>query len=221
MGMIGSLLDLIASRPDIMFTVCKCARFQSASKESHLTAVKRIIQYLIGTASHGLWYPRSNSFKLEGFSDVDHAGDKEERKSTSCICQLLGNSLISWNSKKQALVALSTTEAEYIAIGQCCALLLWMSHQLGDYELLFKPIQILCDNSSAICLSKNHVHHSKAKHIDIKHHFIRDHILKGDIEIAFVGTFAQLADILTKPLLEERFCTLRNLLGIICFSNNS
>jgi len=115
---------------------------------------------------------------------------------------------------EQASVALSTTEAEYIAIGQCCAQLLWMSHQLGDYELSFKPIQIFCDNSSAICLSKNHVHHSRAKHIDIKHHFIRDHVLKGDIEISFVGTTDQLADIFTKPLLEDRFCALRELLGI-------
>ncbi|XP_019248558.1 PREDICTED: uncharacterized protein LOC109227817 [Nicotiana attenuata] len=128
--MIGSLLYLTASRPDIMFSICKCAKFQSAPKESHLTAVKSIIRYLIGTISHGLWYPRSNIFKLEGFSDANLAGDKEDRKSTSGICQLLGKALISWNSKKQGSVALSTTEAEYIAIGQCCAQLLWMSHQL-------------------------------------------------------------------------------------------
>ncbi|XP_075092132.1 putative mitochondrial protein AtMg00240 [Nicotiana tabacum] len=94
-GMICSLLYLTASRPDIMFSVCKCARFQSAPKESHLTIVKRIIRYLIGTTSHGLWYPRSNNFKLEGFSDADLAGDKEDRKSTSGTCQLLGKSLIS------------------------------------------------------------------------------------------------------------------------------
>nr|XP_016458408.1 PREDICTED: uncharacterized mitochondrial protein AtMg00810-like [Nicotiana tabacum] len=116
-GMIGLLLHLIASQPNIMFGVCKCARFQSAPKESHFTAVKRIIRYLIGNVSHGLWYPRSNSFKLEGFSDADLAGDKEDRKSTSGTCQLLGKALISWNSKKQASVALSTIEVEYIAIG--------------------------------------------------------------------------------------------------------
>ncbi|XP_070002570.1 secreted RxLR effector protein 161-like [Nicotiana tabacum] len=179
--MIGSLVYLTASQPDIMFSVCKCVRFQSAPKESRLTAVKRIIRYLIGTVSHGLWYPRSNTFKLEGFSDADLAGDKEDRKSTSGTYQLLGKALISWNSKKQGSVALATTKVEYIAIGQCCAQLLWMSHQLGDYELFFKPIQIFYDNSSAICLSKNHVHHSRAKHIDIKHHFIREHILKGNI----------------------------------------
>ncbi|XP_070047283.1 secreted RxLR effector protein 161-like [Nicotiana tomentosiformis] len=120
-GMIGSLLYLTASRPDIMFSMCKCARFQSAPKESHLTAVKRIIHYLIGTISYGLWYPRSNNFKLEGFSDADLVGDKKDRKSTSETCQLLEKALISWNNKKQGSVALSTTEAEYIAIEQCCA----------------------------------------------------------------------------------------------------
>nr|XP_016507268.1 PREDICTED: uncharacterized mitochondrial protein AtMg00810-like [Nicotiana tabacum] len=146
-GMIGSLLYLTTSRQDIMFSVCKCARFQSPPKKSHLTAVKRIIRYLIGIVSYGLWYPHSNSFQLEGFSDADLVGDKEDRKSTSGTCQLLGKALISWNSKKQASVALSTTEAEYIAIGQCCAQLLWMSHQLSDYDLSFKPIQIFCDNS--------------------------------------------------------------------------
>ncbi|XP_075088520.1 secreted RxLR effector protein 161-like [Nicotiana tabacum] len=127
-GMIGSLLYLTASRPDVMFNVCKCTRFQSAPKESHLTAVKRIIRYLIGIVSYGLWYLRFNSFKLEGFSDANLVGDKDDRKSTSGTCQLLGKALKSWNSKKQASVALSTTEAEYIAIGQCCAQLLCMSH---------------------------------------------------------------------------------------------
>nr|XP_016465369.1 PREDICTED: uncharacterized mitochondrial protein AtMg00810-like [Nicotiana tabacum] len=110
-GMIGSLLYLTASRPDIMFSVCKCARFQSALKESHFTAVKCIIRYLIGTSKLGLWYAHSNNFVLKGFSDADFIGDKIDKKSTSGTCQLLGNSLISWHSKKQNSVALSTTEA--------------------------------------------------------------------------------------------------------------
>nr|XP_016454398.1 PREDICTED: uncharacterized protein LOC107778626 [Nicotiana tabacum] len=131
-GMIGSLLYL----------------FQSAPKESYMTAVKRIIRYLIGTISYGLWYPRSNNFKLEGFSDVDLAGDNEDRKSTSGIYQLLGKALISWNSKKQGSVALSTTEAKYNSIGQCCAQLLWISHQLGDPDLVEKLTTI--DNNLII-----------------------------------------------------------------------
>nr|XP_016450049.1 PREDICTED: uncharacterized mitochondrial protein AtMg00810-like [Nicotiana tabacum] len=119
-GMIGSLLYLTASRPDIMFSVCKCARYQSAPKESHLTVVKRIIIYIIRTSELGLWYAHSKNFVLKGFSYADFAGDKIDRISTSGKCQLLGNALVSWHRKKQNRVALSTTEAEYLAIGSCC-----------------------------------------------------------------------------------------------------
>nr|XP_016493209.1 PREDICTED: uncharacterized mitochondrial protein AtMg00810-like [Nicotiana tabacum] len=116
-GMIRSLLYLTASRPDIMFSICKCARFQSAPKESHLISVKQIIHYLIRTTSYGLWYPHSKNFILEGFSYADLVGDNEDKKSTSGTCQLLGKALIFWKSKKQGSMALSTTQAEYIAIG--------------------------------------------------------------------------------------------------------
>ena len=127
-SMIGSLLYLCASRPDIMLSVCMCARFQSDPKESHLTAVKRILRYLAYTPKFGLWYPRGSTFDLIGYSNAhaDWAGCKINRKSTSGTCQFLGRSLVSWASKKQNSVALSTAEAEYIAAGHCCAQLLWM-----------------------------------------------------------------------------------------------
>ncbi|XP_059310199.1 secreted RxLR effector protein 161-like [Lycium ferocissimum] len=213
--MIGSLLYLTASRPNIMFSVCKCARFQSTPKESHLTAIKRIFPYLIGTQDFGLWYPHSTNFDLIGYSDADFAGDKTDRKSTSGTCQILGESIISWHSKKQTFVALSTTEAEYLALGSCGTQLVWMMHQLIDYELSYDSMPIFCDNTSAISLSKYTVHHSRAKHIDIKHHFIRDNVENGDFALEFVDSENQLTDIFTKPLLEERFCFLRNCLGII------
>ncbi|XP_075086522.1 uncharacterized protein LOC142169186 [Nicotiana tabacum] len=177
-GMIGSLLYFTASRPDIMFSVCKCARFQSAPKESHLTAVKRIIRYLIRTSELGLWYAHSKTFILKGFSDADFAGDTIDRKSTSGTCQLLGNALVSSHSKKQNCVALSKIEAGYLAIESCCTQVLWIMHQLLDYDLSITMTSIFCDNTSAICLAKTSVHHSRAKHIEIKHHFIRDHIAK-------------------------------------------
>ncbi|KAH9658405.1 hypothetical protein KPL70_023484 [Citrus sinensis] len=116
-GMIGSLLYLTANRPDIMFSVCLCARFQSCPKESHMLAVKRIFRYLIGTINLGLWYPRGTHIDLTCYSDADFAGYKVDRKSTSGTCHFLGHSLVSWFSKKQNSVALSTTEAEYIAAG--------------------------------------------------------------------------------------------------------
>ncbi|KAK2978736.1 hypothetical protein RJ640_012191 [Escallonia rubra] len=214
-GMIGSLLYLTASRPDIMFSVCLCARFQACPKESHLIAVKRILRYLKGTHDLGLWFPRNTSFfDLIGYSDADYAGCKTERKSTSGGCQFLGHSLVSWSSKKQNSVALSTTEAEYMAVGACCAQILWMKQTLLDFGLKYDHIPILCDNTSAIDLTKNPIQHSRTKHIEIKHHFIRDHVQKGDIVLDFVDTNHQLADIFTKPLDSKRFSALKRELGM-------
>jgi hypothetical protein len=118
-SMIGSLLYLCASRPDIMLSVGICARYQAAPKESHLVAVKRLFRYLVHTPNYGLWYPKGSSFELHGYSDSDWAGYRVDRKSTSGACQLLGRSLVSWSSKKQNCVSLSTTEAEYIAAASC------------------------------------------------------------------------------------------------------
>ena len=120
-GMIGSLLYLTASRPDIMYSVCLCARFQSNPKESHLNAVKRIFKYLNGTAELGIFYPRTPSFDLIGFTDADYAGCQTDRKCTSGGCQFLGKRIVSWQCKKQTFVALSTTESEYITTGSYCA----------------------------------------------------------------------------------------------------
>jgi hypothetical protein len=129
-SMIGSLLYLCASRLDIMLSVCMCARFQSDPKECHLVAVKRILRYLVSTPCFGIWYPKGSTFDLTRYSDFDYAGCKVDRKSTSGTCQFLERSLVSWSSKKQTFVALSTAEAEYVAVGQCCAQLLWMRQTL-------------------------------------------------------------------------------------------
>ena len=208
-GMIGSLLYLTASRPDIMFSVCLCARFQSDPRESHLTAVKRIFRYLQGTTNLGLLYKKSKDYKLVGFCDADFAGDRIERKSTSGGCQFLGANLVSWSSKRQSTIALSTAEAEYISAASCSSQLLWMKYQLEDYLIKESNIPIFCDNTSAICLTKNPILHSRAKHIEIKHHFIRDYVQKGILEIKFVDTDHQWADIFTKPLAEDRFNFIR------------
>jgi hypothetical protein len=125
-SMIGSLLYLCVSRPDIMLSVCMCARFQAAPKDCHLRAVKRIMRYLVLTPNLDLWYPKGSHFELFGYSDADYARCKMDRKSTSRTCQFLGWSLVSWSSKKQNSVALSMTEAEYVTASRCCAQLLWM-----------------------------------------------------------------------------------------------
>ena len=177
-GMIGSLLYLTASRPNIMFSVCLCARFQASPKESHLVAVKRVFRYLQGSRDYGLFFPKNSTLDLIAYSDADFARCKTDRKSTSGTCQFLGHSLVSWFSKKQNSVALSTTEAEYIAARCCFAQVLWMRQTLKDFGLSFSTTPIFCDNSSAINLSKNPVHHSRTKHIEVRHHFLRDHVLK-------------------------------------------
>ena len=177
-SMIGSLLYLCASRPDIMLSVCMCARFQTAPKECHLMAVKRILQYLVHTTNLGLWYPKGSTFELLGYSDSDYAGCKVDRKSTSGTCQLLGRSLVSWSSKKQNSVALLTSKAEYVVAGSCCAQLLWMRETLRDFGYTFNKVPLLCDNDSAIKIANNSVQHSRTKHIDIRHHFLRDHSTK-------------------------------------------
>ena len=214
-AMIGSLLYLTASRPDIMFAVCLCARFQSCPKESHLKAVKRILKYIKGTQNLGLWYGKQSELDLVGYTDADFAGDRMDRKSTSGTCQFLGGSLVSWSSRKQTSVALSTAEAEYVAAGSCCTQLLWMIQTLSDYELIFRKVPIMCDNTSAIMISKNPVLHSRTKHIEIRHHFIRDHVEKGDVELIHIDTKNQIADIFTKPLNTQQHNELRFKLGML------
>ncbi|KAJ9553109.1 hypothetical protein OSB04_017154 [Centaurea solstitialis] len=167
-GMIGSLMYLTASRPDIMFSTCLCARYQSKPKESHLKAVKRIFRYLKGTVNLGLWYPKGSGYELTGYTDADHGGCKLDRKSTTGHIQFLGDKLVSWASKKQNCVSLSTAEAEYVAAASCCSQIIWMRTQLRDYGFKFDKIPIYCDSKSAIAISCNPVQHTKTKHIDIR-----------------------------------------------------
>ena len=162
-----------------------------------------------------LWYPKSDNFELIGFSDADFAGCWVERKSTSGTCHFLGHLLVSWHRKKQNSIALSTTEAKYIATGLCCAQILWMKQTLSDFDLSFEDVPIKCDNTSAINISKNHIQHSRTNHIEIRHHFLRDHAQKGDIKLEFVSTKDQLINIFTKPLSEELFVYIRRQLEVI------
>jgi hypothetical protein len=199
-GMIGSLLYLTASRPDISFSVGVCARYQSDPKESHLSSVKRIIRYVNGTSNYGIWYSFDTNASLVGFSDADWAGNCDDRKSTSGGCFFLGNNLVSWFCKKQNSISLSTAEAEYIAAGSGCTQLLWMKQMLVDYGFNQGTLTLFCDNMSAINISKNPVQHSRTKHIDIRHHFIRELVENKCIVLEHVGTNDQLADLFTKPL---------------------
>ncbi|GJW49138.1 retrovirus-related pol polyprotein from transposon TNT 1-94 [Tanacetum coccineum] len=214
-GMIGSLLYLTASRPDIMFSVCLCTRFQEDPKTSHLEAVKRIFCYVKGTTHLELWYPKGSNIETIVYADSDHAGDYMDRKSTSGICMFMGCCLTSWFSKKQTILAISTTKAEYVSARKSCQQALWMKQALVDYGIRLDDVPILCDNKGAIDLSKNPVQHSRTKHIEIRHHFLRDNVQKGNISIEKVSSEDNIADILTKPLKREPFNYLRLGLGIM------
>ncbi|GJS67651.1 retrovirus-related pol polyprotein from transposon TNT 1-94 [Tanacetum coccineum] len=191
------------------------AWYQANPKESYLVAVKRISRYLKGTLNLGLWYPKGPSFDLKAYSNSDYAGCNLDRKSTSRGCQILRGKLVCWSAKKQSSVAMSSAEAEYVAVARCCAQVLWIKSQLADYDVLYNKVPIFCDNTSAIAISNNPLLHSRTKHTDIMYHFIRDHILKGDIELHFVPIELQLADIFTKPQAEPSFTRLVAELGML------
>ncbi|GJW96059.1 hypothetical protein Tco_0177867 [Tanacetum coccineum] len=152
------------------------------------------------------------------YADADHAGCQDTRRSTSRSMQLLGDRLVSWSSKRQKSAAISSTEAEYIALSGCFAQVLWMRSQLTDYGLGFNKIPMYCDNKSAIALCCNNVQHSRSKHIDIRFHFIKEQVENGVVELYFVNTEYQLADIFTKPLCRERIEFLINKLGMQSFT---
>ncbi|GJS43225.1 putative ribonuclease H-like domain-containing protein [Tanacetum coccineum] len=179
-SMIGSLMYLIASRPDIMFA-----------------------------------YSRDSPFELVAYTDSDYAGATQDRKSTTRGCQFLGNRLISWQCKKQTMVATSTTEAKYVVAASCCGQVLWIQNQLLDYGYNFMNTMIHIDNNSTICIIENPVQHSKTKHIEIRHHFIRDCNAKKLIQMVKIDTEHNVADLLTKGFDAGRFQYLVSSIGML------
>nr|GEW92588.1 hypothetical protein [Tanacetum cinerariifolium] len=194
-GMIGTLLYLTASRLDLQFVICMCARYQARPTEKH-----------------------DSSVTLTAFADADHAGCQDTRRSTSGSVQFLGERLISWSSKRQKRAAISSTKAEYITLSECCAQILWMRSQLLGCGLGFNKINLYCDNKSAISLCCNNVQHSRSKHINTRYHFIKEQVENGVIELYFVNTEYQLADLFTKALGRDRIEFLINKLGMRSFT---
>jgi hypothetical protein len=162
-----------------------------------------------------LWYPKGANLELVGYSDSDFAGSLVDRKTTSGACHLLGRSLVSWSSKKQNSVVLSTAEAEYIAVSACCAQILYMKQSLLDYGVQLGSVPLLCDNESAVKSAKNPVLHSHTKHIDIRHHFLCEKEANCDIALQNVRSEEQLANIFTKHLNEHTIVRLRNELNVL------
>ena len=192
--MIGCLLYLTASRPDIAFSVGVCFRFQSNRKVSHLNAVKRIIKYVGGICDYGLFYSKEFNLSLAGFSDSDWTSNADDKKSITGGCFYVGANFVPWMNKKQNSVSLSTVEAKYIVVGSCCSQFLWMKKLLSDYGISRDTMIVYCDNSSAIDISKNLVQHSKTRHIEIRYHFIRDLVERKIVSLEYIPTERQNAD---------------------------
>lgn len=214
--LVGSLMYLNATRPDIVFSVSLISRHIAKPTELHLQAAKRILRYLKGTVNYGILYKKGGrNEELLAFTDSDYAGDVEDRKSTSGYMFLLSSGAVSWLSKKQPIVTLSTTEAEFVPAAVCACQAIWMRRVLKRLSHAQEGCTtIMCDNSSAIKLSRNPVLHGRSKHIDVRFHFLRDLTTNGEIELIHCGTQEQVADLMTKPLKLETFKKLRGMMGV-------
>jgi hypothetical protein len=166
--------------------------------------------------TYGIWYPRNQIFQLTAYSDVDWENYLDERKSTSGGEFFLGDSLVAWLSKKQGSISFSTIEAEYIDVATCCTQILWMIQTLANLKVTYTvPISLHCDNTGAISVSKNIVPHSKTKHIPIKYHFLKEQVTNRVVQLNYIPSTEQIADIFTKPLAKTPFEYLRQKMGVI------
>jgi hypothetical protein len=188
-SLVGSLLYLTTTRPDIMYAANFVSRFMESPKDSHWKMEKRILRYVANTLNFGLWYTQSDDNHLSGYTDIDFAGNLDDKKITSGHDFHLGMNLISWASKKQPIVSIYSAEAEYVAATSTSCQVVWLRKILNDMSHTEKePTLIFYDNTSEIALSKNHVFHKKIKHIDTHFHFIRELVNNGDIALQLCGS---------------------------------
>lgn len=214
--LVGSLIYLSITRPEIAYFVSVVSQFMQDPRTPHLEAAKRILRYIKGSVDYGLLYEKRTDFVLQGFTDADWACDTAGRHSTSGYCFNLGSAAVSWCSKKQFTVALSSTEAEYIAATMAAQECIWLKCLMGDiFGKMDYAVKIQCDNESTIKLASNPIFHGRTKHIEVRHHFIREKLLNQEIELEGVHTSAQVADIFTKALANLDFEKFRVALGII------
>ncbi|CAL5384331.1 unnamed protein product [Camellia sinensis] len=213
--LVGSLMYLTATRPDLMYVVFLISRSMASPTELHLQAAKRVLRYEKGSVDLGVFYPKEGNGELMAYTGSDYAGNVDYRKSTSGYVFLLSEGAVSWSSKKQPVVALSTTEAEFVAAASCACQGVWMMRQLEKLgHSQGKCTTVLCDNSSTIKLSKNQVMHGHSKHIDVRFHFLPNLTRDGVVELKHCVTQEQAADIMTKPLKLDVFLKLRESMGV-------
>lgn len=219
-SLVGGLIYLTHTRPDIAFSVGVISRFMQQPSKVHFGAAKRVLRYIAGTMDYGIWYSQVSNFRLCGFTDSDYAGSLDDRRSISAHVFTLGSGVINWSSKKQATTTLSTSEAEYIAATSAACQAIWLRRMLAELQHKQESAtEIYCDNKASISMTKNPNYHSRTKHIDVRFHFIRDLVAREEIILKHCSTHKQLADILTKSLAADKFIYLRALLGVCNFES--
>ncbi|XP_031288187.1 uncharacterized protein LOC116146890 [Pistacia vera] len=221
-SLIGALQYLTLTRPDLSFVVNKLSQFLKAPTVNHWQACKRILRYVQGTIHHGLTFTKSDTLQLEGYADADWAGNVSDRKSTTGYCIFLGSKLVQWCSKKQSVVALSSTKAKYRALAQASTEIAWLQNLFQELCISLPRILVLwCDNTSAGALASNPVFHACTKHIKIDVRFVHEMVYSKRLVVQYVATAFQVADILTKPLSGSHFCALRDQLHLMSSASSS
>ncbi|XP_019082667.1 PREDICTED: uncharacterized protein LOC109125483 [Camelina sativa] len=214
--LVGSLQYLSFTRPDISFTVNRLSQFMHRPTQEHWQAAKRILGYLAGITTHGIFFSAKNDHTLQAFSDADWAGDTHDYISTNAYIVYMGTNLVSWTAKKQKSVARSSTEAEYRAVANTSAELCWISNLLTELGIPLRVVPLIyCDNVGATFLCANPIFHSRIKHIALDYHFVRGQIQQGLLRASHVHTKDQLADALTKLFPRTHFLHLRNKIGVL------
>lgn len=198
---IGSLIYLTLTRPDISFEVGVLSRYMQNPRKPHLDAVRRVLRYVKGTLGYGIKFNQGEKLELVGYCDADYAGDLDTRRSNTGYVFMLGQSAVAWCSKRQPTVALSTTEAEYRAASMAAQEVVWLLLLLTELQQKDdESVVIHCDNMSSIHLANNPMFHARTKHIEVEYHFIREKVLEGKIDLTYVDTHHQVADVFTKSL---------------------
>ncbi|KAH9726925.1 hypothetical protein KPL70_008466 [Citrus sinensis] len=214
--LVGSLIYLTLTQPDISYAVGVMSRYMQNPKKSHLEAVRRVLRYVKSTIDYGLLYKKGGNCKLVGYCDADYAGDHDTRRSTTGYMFTLGSGTISWCSKRQPTVSLSTTEAEYRAAAMAAQESTWLIQLMNDlHQPVDYAVLLYCDNQSAIRLAENPVFHARTKHVEVHYHFVREKVLQEEIEMRQVKTDEQIADLFTKSLSVGKFEHFRRQLGVI------
>eukprot|EP00253_Pinus_taeda_P024360 PITA_24360 len=214
--LVGNLIYLTATKPDISFAVSYISRFMSAPKADHWIAAKRVLRYVHGTSDYGLLYTRSSDPILSGYTDSDWAGSVDDRKSTAGYVFSLGSGAVTWTSKKQQAVTLSSTEAEYRGAVKAACEAVWLRRMLVDMHVSQTgPTSLFCDNQGELKLAKNPVFHERTKHVETHCHYIRQLVEDGSVQLRYVPTIEQPADIFTKPLGPDKFVKFRGSIGVV------